>query len=309
MRQSGIPQFTGADDGAESGRRRKLPPKAAISQDARGPAIRCRSILSLNRSGHVAVALFFLASCLLPIVGRSQQTSSALSQSQPEMRTEENHNKPCKVIYLGIVGGTELSNNSHSGVVQIGDLLRGPTYADVCAKTFSPYFWRPGFHWILKYFPSHPGRLTSDELERAPKVIMVGHSFGGWGVLSVARNLNRKGIPVELCVQIDSVGVTDHTVPRNVKAAAIFHANDAMFLLTTKTMRLEDPSQTKLVDDILVKRAGHWSITRDPRIKDLVLCTVETLNSAPGHAPNCPSEADPKRSLLSSNPHPFTSSQ
>ena len=100
-------------------------------------------------------------------------------------------------------------------------------------------------------------------MEEAPKVILVGHSLGGWGVLSVARNLNRKGIPVELCVQIDSVGITDHTVPKNVKAAAIFHANDAMFLLTTKTIKLEDPSQTRLVENILVRNAGHWSVTRD----------------------------------------------
>jgi hypothetical protein len=186
--------------------------------------------------------------------------------------------------------------------VQIRDVLRGPNYPEVCAKTFTPYFWRSSFHWILTHFPSHSGQLTSEELEAAPKVILVGHSLGGWGVLSVARNLSSKGIPVELSVQIDSVGITDRTVPRNVKAAAIFHANDAMFLLTTKTIKREDPSQTKLVENVLVKGAGHWSVTRDPRIKDLVLCTVETLNSARGQVHNCPSEADPRHSLLSTNP-------
>jgi hypothetical protein len=191
-----------------------------------------------------------------------------------------------------MVGGLETSNNHRSGVVQIRDILQGPTFPTVCAQSFSPYVWRSGFHWLLAHFPSHPGRLTAEDLARAPKVILVGHSLGGWAVLSVARNLKRKGIPVELCVQIDSVGITDHTAPRNVKAAAIFHANDAMFLLTTKTIKLEDSGQTKLVESILVNDAGHWSVTRDPRVRDLVLCTVESLVSAPGHMSHCPSRPE-----------------
>ncbi len=191
-----------------------------------------------------------------------------------------------------MVGGLETSNNHRSGVVQIRDILQGSDFPSVCAQSFSPYVWRSGFHWLLAHFPSHPGRLTADELARAPKVILVGHSLGGWAVLSVARNLKRKGIPVELCVQIDSVGITDHTAPNNVKAAAIFHANDVMFPLTTKTIKLEDPSQTKLVENILVKDAGHWSVTRDPRVRNLVLCTVDSLVPARGQMFHCPSRPE-----------------
>jgi hypothetical protein len=263
-----------------------------------------RRFFSLNRASCFALALLFIAPCLHPIAGHSQQSSDSLPKPQFGIRPsgpEGNRDKTCKIVYLGIVGGTEPANNKHSGVVQIRDVLRGPAYPGVCAKSYSPYFWRSGFHWILTHFPSHPGRLTSVELERAPKVILVGHSFGGWGVLSVARNLNRKGIPVELCVQIDSVGITDHTVPSNVKAAAIFHANDAMFLLTTKKIKLEDPSQTKLVENVLVKGAGHWSVTRDPRIKDLVLRTVNSLSSTQGQIPSLPLNSASARAISSSD--------
>ena len=224
--------------------------------------------------------------CILPLVN-PRKPPMPWFPPQSGVRAEENHETPCKVIYLGMVGGLETSNNHRSGVVQIRDILQGPAFPDVCAKSFSPYVWRSGFHWLLKHFPSHPGRLTADELARAPKVILVGHSLGGWAVLSVARNLKRKGIPVELCVQIDSVGITDHTAPSNVKAAAIFHANDVMFPLTTKTIKLEDPSQTKLVENILVKDAGHWSVTRDPRVRNLVLSTIEGLRSVPTQMSNC----------------------
>jgi hypothetical protein len=228
---------------------------------------------------------------LFPVASQAQTTPPALLQSQPKIQAQDNRDAQCKIVYLGIVGGLETSNNKRSGVVQIRDILRGQEYPDVCAKSFSAYVWPSGLHWVLRYFPLHPGRLTEDELEDAPKVVIVGHSLGGWAALSVARNLERRNIPVELTVQIDSVGVTDHTVPKNVKAAAIFHARDALMLLTTKEIKLEDPSQTRLIENVLVRDAGHESVTRDPRIRDLVLGTVELLrggSARQNHRPGQP---------------------
>lgn len=183
----------------------------------------------------------------------------------------------CRIVFLGFVGALEPPENKHSGVVQLRDILQGPQFGDVCAKTYSPYVWTEGRDWLLSHFPSHDGALTQEELERVPKVILVGHSMGGWAMLSVARELGKRGIPVELTVQVDSVGITDHTVPRNVKADAIFHAHDILMFLTTKSVRLEDPSKTRLVANVLVEHAGHESITRDPRIRELVLKTIEEL--------------------------------
>lgn len=302
MRHTGIPKDDVCDRRAAVAKRRSFPASTPNDLPRELSILHRRNILSWTRSSCFTIALSLLTTGVLPITSYSQQSVDVPRESKPKIQNETNRDKTCKIIYLGLVGGTEPSNNPHSGVVQLRDVLRGPNYPDVCAKTFTPYLWRSGFHWILTHFPARPGPLRSDELEGAPKVILVGHSLGGWGVLSVARNLSSKGIPVELCVQIDSVGITDHTVPRNVKAAALFQANDAMFLLTTKKIRLEDPSQTKFVGSVLVKGAGHWSITRDTRIKDLVLCTVETLNSARGRMPNCSSDAERRRSVLSTNP-------
>ena len=96
-------------------------------------------------------------------------------------------------------------------------------------------------------------------------------------MLKVARGLRDKGIPVELTVQLDSVGITDYTVPSNVKSSAIFHARDFLMLLTTKNIRMEDPQRTKLIANILVKNASHLSITCDPRVRNLVLSTVSGI--------------------------------
>jgi hypothetical protein len=185
----------------------------------------------------------------------------------------------CRIIYLGFQGALELANNNSSGVIQIRDTLQRKEFPDVCARAYSPYVWMDGRDWLLKHFPSHAGVLTPVELENSPKVILVGHSMGGWAVMSVARELGRRGIPVELTIQVDSVGITDYTLPRNVKAAAIFHARDALMLLTTKHLRREDPSRTELVADVTVEGVGHKSITRDPRIRELVMKMVTSLRA------------------------------
>jgi hypothetical protein len=173
----------------------------------------------------------------------------------------------------------ETSDHKSSGVVQIRDALRGPNYPDVCANSFLPYKPSLGLDWILEHFPSHEGSLTAEEVRNGPKIILVGHSTGGWAMLSVARDLQRREIPVELTVQADSVGITDLTIPSNVKEGAIFHANDILMFMTTKRLKLQDATKTTIVANVLVKGANHLSITRDPRIRDLVMKTIQQLRA------------------------------
>ncbi len=200
--------------------------------------------------------------------------------ASPKVSAEIQRDQKCRIIYLGFVGALEPAHNKHSGVVQIGDLLQGKDFPDVCSKTYSPYVWGDGLHWLLTHFPSHAGVLSGEELSLAPKVILVGHSMGGWAMINVARKLSIRDIPVELTIQVDSVGITDYTLPRNINYAAIFHARDVLMPLTTKKLRLEDPSHTKLLENVTVKGAGHESITRDPRIRELVMQTIADLRAS-----------------------------
>ena len=211
---------------------------------------------------------------------RGQNAVFSPETTAPTVASGAQRDANCRIIYLGFVGALEPSQNKHSGVVQIGQTLRGDEYPDVCARSFSPYVWTDGLSWLLKHFPAHSGVLTADELQHCPKVILVGHSMGGWAMISVARDLRDRNIPVELTIQVDSVGITDYTVPRNVKAGAIFHARDVLVFMTTKNLRLEDASHTKILANVTVAHAGHESITRDPRIRELVMKTVESLRAA-----------------------------
>lgn len=230
------------------------------------------------------MSTFLLLSFSGGILGQGSEslrgTSPAISPNgSPSARN-------CRILYVGFVGGLEPPNNKHSGVVQIRQLLQSNAYPDVCAKSFSPYAWNEGRAWLFQHFPAHHGPLTADEVRHSPKVILVGHSMGGWAIVSLARELRSHGIPVELTVQVDSVGIADYTVPRNVKSAAIFHTNDVLVFMTTKHLRAEDPAHTKIIANVKVAGVGHESITRDPRIRDLVLNTIETLRLSYASGPS-----------------------
>jgi pimeloyl-ACP methyl ester carboxylesterase len=231
------------------------------------------------------VVLFCAGSGLMykrPVFGDSTLRTSAPVHKSPSAKPSAviQRDKDCRIIYLGFVGALEPAHNKSSGVVQIATLLQGNEFPDVCAKSFSPYVWGDGLRWLLTHFPGHAGALSTAELQHAPKVLLVGHSMGGWAMMSVARRLSSRGILVELTIQIDSVGFTDYTLPGNVKCAANFHARDVLMPLTAKRLRTEDPSRTKLLADVTVKGAGHESITRDPRIRELVLQTIESLRAS-----------------------------
>jgi len=225
-------------------------------------------------------AVLFIVLCVCKSSASPFRTDGRFGEtSAPKVIRETRSEAGCKIIYAGFVGAMETSGHKASGVVQIRDTLRGPGYADVCANSFLPYNPSGGLDWILEHFPAHAGPLSIEEVQNAPKIILLGHSTGGWAMLSVARELQRRNIPVDLTIQIDSVGITDVTIPSNVKEGAIYHANDILMFMTTKRLRLQDAAKTKIVADVLVKGANHLSITRDPRIRALILKTIEELRA------------------------------
>lgn len=185
--------------------------------------------------------------------------------------------RSCKILYAGFVGAMETSNRQGSGVVQLRDTLSGPGYTDVCAESFLAFSWESCRDWIMSRLPGNSGSVTEAGSKDTPRIILVGHSAGGRSMLKVARDLRDKGIPIELAVLLDSVAITDPTVPSNVKAIAVFHARGVLMFLTSKNIRIENPQNTTVIANLVVKGASHLSITRDPQVRDVVLSTVHAL--------------------------------
>ncbi len=123
----------------------------------------------LNRSSWIVGCVLAIVCACFPFETWAQTAAIDSITAQLNAPIQNIRDAKCKIVYLGIVGGLETSNNSRSGVVQIQDTLRDQSYSDVCAKSFSPYVWPVALHWVLKHFPAHSGSWTNDELADAPK--------------------------------------------------------------------------------------------------------------------------------------------
>jgi len=70
----------------------------------------------------------------------------------------------------------------------------------------------------------HDGKLSAEEKKNA-RIILYGHSWGASETVTLARELERDGIPVLLTVQVDSVAKpaeNDKVIPANVAEAVKF---------------------------------------------------------------------------------------
>jgi hypothetical protein len=181
----------------------------------------------------------------------------------------------CKLVVVGYTGGLETPNTSASGVVWIRNRLRNLDYPDLCVHTFSAYNWSHAYHWVRSQFGAeNDGELTPAVIDRGPKVIVYGHSFGGWATLWLARRLKKAGIPVELTVQVDSIGITDKTVPANVRESANFFERNTPILHARGTIHAQDPSCTNILENVHLPHGNHYTVSRNPRISDLVVDKV-----------------------------------
>jgi hypothetical protein len=226
-----------------------------------------------NRSG-VSFLVFLAAPWALAAMFASAPAAAAA----PKPIAAE----PCRIIVVGYTGGTETPNYSMSGIVQIRDRLQRLNYPGVCAHTFSAYDWWHAYGWVRSRFgATGRDRLTAEQVADGPKVILYGHSLGGWATDWLARRLQGQGVSVELTVQMDSVGFTDKTVPANVKECANYFEKDTFLLRGRDTIRAGDDTKTKLLGNFQVLGAVHYNISRAPAISDLIVDKVQAIYDEP----------------------------
>ena len=92
------------------------------------------------------------------------------------------------------------------------------------------------------------GTLSAEE-KRSACIILYGHSWGASAAVTLARELDREGIPVLLTVQVDSVakrGENDRVIPANVAEAANFYQPNG-FVHGQPRIRAADPARTHII--------------------------------------------------------------
>jgi hypothetical protein len=154
---------------------------------------------------------------------------------------------PGSILVVGFLGGFERWNDEQRGVHKVAQNLRELGIPHVYAETAGNHHQRIAMKMIRAAIDTnHNGRIDRDEAAAA-KIILYGQSWGGAAVVKTARELNKRGVPVLLTVQVDSVGLKDNVIPANVRAAANFYQHDLFTIQGRSEIRAADPSRTRIL--------------------------------------------------------------
>jgi hypothetical protein len=198
--------------------------------------VRCaRSLADFSWSGWVAV----LGAVLLTLT-----VCSAFAEIPQIPATGSAH--PSTIV-LGFVGGFVKKDDSRHAEVQIVRRLSGEKLPAFHAAVFENRQTTEALKQIIRWLDTDgDGHLSAQEKQDA-RIILFGHSWGGAAVIRLAEDLERRGIPVRLTIQVDSVNKVwghDCVIPANVAQATDFYQTRGLH--GCRAIRAEDPQRTRI---------------------------------------------------------------
>lgn len=193
-------------------------------------------------SNSIRTSLWAL-SYLLSVVAVAAHAASAL----PVNKTDAFATPP--VIVIGFVGGFVRHDNAVHSTVQLAAHLRQEYRSGVYVEVFENHHRNNAREEVLRFVDTdHDGSVSNQEKENA-HIILFGHSWGASEAVTLARELEREGIPVLLTVQVDSIskpGEKDGVIPANVAQAANFYQKDGV-LHGRPEIHAADPARTHII--------------------------------------------------------------
>ncbi len=153
------------------------------------------------------------------------------------------------VIVIGFVGGYVHGDNMIHSEVQLAAKLRSMYPDGVFAESLGNHRAKKAYPEVVRLLDTdHNGVLTDGE-KRGARIILYGHSWGASQALTLARRLQKSGIPVLLTIQVDSVEKrhqNDALIPSNVAEAVNFYQPHGL-LHGRPRIRAADPERTKIL--------------------------------------------------------------
>lgn len=163
-------------------------------------------------------------------------------------------------IVIGFLGGFVSHDEPHHPEVQLIQTLRQQYPNDVYFGLFENAKVEEAYKLILNRLDvNRDGSLSDDEKHQA-RIELFGHSWGAAAVISLSRKLERRGIPVQLTVQVDSVRKpfhNDRVIPSNVLQAANFYQIRGLIHGQSKIVAA-DPSHTTILGNF------RWEYKQEP---------------------------------------------
>jgi len=185
--------------------------------------------------------LAFGAACATPVVQRHDWPTVPPVSLTPPPRPP--------AIVVGFVGGVVKHDDPIRSEVKLAEHLRAEFPNGVFIETFENRRREKALHVILTQLSTDGSGVLSENERRQARIILYGHSWGASAMVELARELDRRGIPVLLTVQVDSVkrfGADDSVIPANVARAANFYQPNGM-IHGRAEIRAADPAKTQIL--------------------------------------------------------------
>ena len=203
---------------------------------------------------------------------------------------------PGSTLVIGFQGGRQAWDSETEGIRLLVLRLRERELPGVYIETVENRRRKLALRLIRAAFDrNQDGELDNEERDGA-RLILFGQSFGGAAVVKLARELNKREIPVLLTVQIDSIGIGDDRIPPNVRRAANLHQQDGRLIRGETPIVAEDPERTEIIGEFQfsykdkkvslsgvpwhkkIFRIDHSRMNRDPavwsKVESLILSEV-----------------------------------
>lgn len=195
---------------------------------------------------------FLLASLLSIFLGAVFAASSLRASETPRSRM-------APTIVVGFVGGYVKHDNAVHSEVQLATRLRGDYPYGVHVEVFENHRRESAHQQILRLLDTdHDGALSTGEKQDA-RIIIYGHSWGASETVTLARQLEKDGIPVLLTIQVDSISKSqqdDRTIPANVAQAVNFYQTRGI-LHGRSEIRAADPARTQILGNFRFDYKAH----------------------------------------------------
>ncbi len=218
------------------------------------------------------------------------------------------------VIVIGFVGGFVPSDDRKHPEVQFSALLRQSYPSILHAEVFANHDGKRALRRVLHLLDTDgDGVVTAAEKEQA-SIILYGHSWGASQTVTLARQLQKQGIPVLLMIQVDSVhkpGHKDSTIPSNVRSAVNFYQTKSPIHGRSR-VRAADPERTRIIGNFEMSyqnrqincdnypwlarhlNRGHHEIENDPQVWGQIASLIDAELSKPPAAMNASLPPSPR---------------
>jgi hypothetical protein len=197
----------------------------------------------------LAISAFAMLTAAINAAAASTHLDPAPQDQTPSIPSSAQPHAGAPLLVIGFMGGRVHGDNLAHGEARLARDLDRRYAGAVDAITFANRDARQALRTVLEMLDtSNDGRLSESE-KGAARIVLFGHSWGASEAIHFARELNSRGIPVLLTIQVDSVeksGQDDRAIPPNVREAVNFYQTHGLFH-GRKSIQAIDPHRTHIL--------------------------------------------------------------